>query len=166
MTCRPRQTLRHLEFPKQSIWRSEGCWATPQSTRRAAESAVLRFDAPLFDTPDSTTSVLTQALVTPAEEAVQISRFDDRADCRGEDQGRSRPKLVQVQGLRQPDSRGGFGAPSLRLQEAELYGATCSTLEDRIRGPSLVVAVRLPDVEHTIIEVDVVPTEGEQFAFP
>jgi hypothetical protein len=63
MTCRPRQTLRHLEFLKQSIWRSEGCWAIPQSTRRAAESTVLRFDAPLFDTPDSTINFeLTQAL--------------------------------------------------------------------------------------------------------
>ncbi len=42
-TCRPRQTLRRQEFPKQSIWRSEGCWTTPQSTRRIADSAVLRF---------------------------------------------------------------------------------------------------------------------------
>ena len=42
-TCRPRQTLRRQEFPKQSIWRSEGCWATPPSTRRTADSAVLRF---------------------------------------------------------------------------------------------------------------------------
>jgi hypothetical protein len=42
-TCRPRQTLRRQEFPKQSIWRSEGCWTTPQSTRRTADSAVLRF---------------------------------------------------------------------------------------------------------------------------
>jgi hypothetical protein len=24
-TCRPRQTLHRQEFPKQSIWRSEGC---------------------------------------------------------------------------------------------------------------------------------------------
>jgi hypothetical protein len=38
-TCRPRQTLRRQEFPKQSIWRSEGCWATPQSTRRTADFA-------------------------------------------------------------------------------------------------------------------------------
>ena len=38
-TCRPRQTLRRQEFPKQSIWLSEGCWATPQSTRRTADSA-------------------------------------------------------------------------------------------------------------------------------
>jgi hypothetical protein len=38
-TCRPRQTLRRQEFPKQSIWRSEGCWATPQSTHRTADSA-------------------------------------------------------------------------------------------------------------------------------
>jgi hypothetical protein len=38
-TCRPRQTLRRQEFPKQSIWRSEGCWATPQSTRRTADSS-------------------------------------------------------------------------------------------------------------------------------
>ena len=41
-TCRPPQTLRRQEFPKQSIWRSEGCWTTPQSTRRTADSAVLR----------------------------------------------------------------------------------------------------------------------------
>jgi hypothetical protein len=31
------------EFPKRSIWRSEGCWTTPQSTRRTAEAAALRF---------------------------------------------------------------------------------------------------------------------------
>jgi hypothetical protein len=42
-TCRPPQTLRRREFPKRSIWRSEGCWATPQSIRRSADSAVLRF---------------------------------------------------------------------------------------------------------------------------
>ena len=42
-TCRLRQTLRRQEFPKPSIWRSEGCWATPPSTRRTADSAVLRF---------------------------------------------------------------------------------------------------------------------------
>jgi hypothetical protein len=38
-TCRPRQTLRRQEFPKQSTWRSEGYWATPQSTRRTADFA-------------------------------------------------------------------------------------------------------------------------------
>ena len=38
-TCRPRQTLRRQEFPKQSIWRSEGCWTTPQSTPRTADVA-------------------------------------------------------------------------------------------------------------------------------
>ena len=38
-TCRLRPTLRRQEFPKQSIWRSEGCWATPQSTRRTADFA-------------------------------------------------------------------------------------------------------------------------------
>jgi hypothetical protein len=43
-TYPPRQTLRHQEFPKQSIWRSEGCWATPQSTPRTADSAVCGFD--------------------------------------------------------------------------------------------------------------------------
>jgi len=35
-TCLPRPALRRQEFPKQSIWRSEGCWATPQSTTRTA----------------------------------------------------------------------------------------------------------------------------------
>jgi hypothetical protein len=38
-TYRLRQTLRRQEFPKQSIWRNEGCWATPQSTRRTADSS-------------------------------------------------------------------------------------------------------------------------------
>ena len=38
--CRPRQSLRRQEFPKQSFWHSEGCWTTPQSTRRTADSAV------------------------------------------------------------------------------------------------------------------------------
>jgi hypothetical protein len=42
-TCRPRPTLRRQEFPKQSIWRSEGCWATPPSTCRTADNAVLWF---------------------------------------------------------------------------------------------------------------------------
>jgi hypothetical protein len=41
-TCRPRQTLHRQKSPKQSIWRNEGCRATPQSTRRTADSAVLR----------------------------------------------------------------------------------------------------------------------------
>ena len=34
---RPRPTLRRQEFPKQSIWRSEDCWTTLQSTRRTAD---------------------------------------------------------------------------------------------------------------------------------
>jgi hypothetical protein len=41
--CHPRQILRRQEFPKLSIWQSEGCWATPPSTRRIADSAVLGF---------------------------------------------------------------------------------------------------------------------------
>ncbi len=49
-TCRQRQTLRRQEFPKQSIWRSEGCWTTPQSTRRTADSAVLRFSTVVTET--------------------------------------------------------------------------------------------------------------------
>jgi hypothetical protein len=98
------------------------------------------------------------------EEAVQISRLDDRADF----EVKTRPESTQAgqaQGLRQPDLRGGFGAPSLRPQEAELCDAACSTLEDRTAHLGQPLHV-LPDVEHTTFEVDVVPTKGEQLALP
>jgi len=100
------------------------------------------------------------------EEAVQISRLDHRADRRGKDQagidpGRSKRKgfgslicAVGSEHLRRGRRKRNCATRLVRLWRTEHKAHL---------GQPLHV---LPDVEHTTFEVDVVPTEGEQLAFP
>jgi hypothetical protein len=71
-TCRLRPTLRRQEFPKQSIWRSEGCWVTPQSTGRTADNPVLWFDAALAST--KFTFKFHAVLISPDQAALNSSQ--------------------------------------------------------------------------------------------
>ena len=98
------------------------------------------------------------------EEAVQISRLDHRADRRGKDQagvdpGRSKRKgfgsLICAVGSKH------LGLGCRKRNCATRLARLWRTEHETHLGQPLHV---LPDVENATFQVDIVPTEGEQFA--